>query len=168
VRRANAGFRRVGTAALAFALAGCGALDRARPPAPAPAPETVSRPAERPGRLVPMPVHPLSVKTECSFSDETGYSGRAVLNVDYAQVLAFSAHMNLPRRGRCSFELAEFRQTRREPHVELVARDGCTVRMWEQGEQVTVAFSRCARKCTGNSFEYLWPLLVDRPSGRCD
>ncbi|MBL8437841.1 MAG: hypothetical protein JNM61_06560 [Zoogloeaceae bacterium] len=120
------------------------------------------------GRLKPMPVRPLQVKTDCRFKDETGYSGSAILDVDYDQVRSFSATVNIPRRGQCRFDLAEFEQRPAHAHVALHARNGCTVRMWEQGNQVTVAFAQCGRQCTGNAADYLWPILVDRPSGRCD
>jgi len=119
-------------------------------------------------RLKPMPVKPLQVQADCHFKDETGYGGSALLNVDYDQVKAFSARVEVPRRGSCHFDLADFSQVKASAHVHLLARNGCTVRIWEQGDQVTVAFSHCARQCTGNAFDYVWPILVDRPSGRCD
>lgn len=150
---------------LASLLAGCAGLlpeDRPAPPAGSPITSAAK------GRLKPMPVRPLQVKTECRFRDETGYSGSAVLDVDYDQVKAFAATVDIPRRGSCHFDLAGFRQVKAPAHVELLASNGCTVRMWEQGDQVTVAFSKCARQCTGDAADYLWPILVDRPSGHCD
>jgi hypothetical protein len=114
-----------------------------------------------------MPVRPLNVKTDCHFKDEVGYGASAVLDVAASEVRSFAATVNVPKRGSCRFDLADFRQVRREPHVELRAGDGCTVRIWEQGNQVTVAFAECARRCTRDTFDYVWPILVDRPSGRC-
>lgn len=114
-----------------------------------------------------MPVRPLDVKTDCHFKDEAGYGASAVLDVTASEVHSFAATVNVPKRGSCRFDLADFRQVRREPHVELRAGDGCTVRMWEQGNQVTVAFAECAKRCTRDTFDYVWPILVDRPSGHC-
>jgi hypothetical protein len=153
---------------VATLLAGCASV--APEPEPEPVAPTPSPRATAPGkpRLKPMPVRPLNVRTDCRFKDETGYSGSALLNVDYDQVKAFAAAVDIPRRGSCRFDLADFRQVKAPAHVQLLASNGCTVRMWEQGDQVTVAFSQCARQCTGNAAEYLWPILVDRPSGRCD
>lgn len=143
----------------------------ATPPAPpdttATAPEA-ARPSERPGRLKPMPVRPLNVQADCRFKDEAGYGASARLDVSYSEVRSFAATVDVPRRGSCRFELADFEQVRREPHVELRARDGCVVRMWEQGDQVTVAFAQCASRCDRGTFDYVWPILVDRPSGRCN
>ena len=155
---------------LASLLAGCAVFmpeDRPVPPAESPATSTPAVPSAAKGRLKPMPVRPLQVKTECRFRDETGYSGSALLDVDYDQVKAFMATVDIPRRGSCRFDLNGFRQVKAPAHVELLASNGCTVRMWEQGDQVTVAFSKCARQCTGNAADYLWPILVDRPSGHC-
>ncbi|MCC4119088.1 hypothetical protein LLG90_27510, partial [Aromatoleum toluclasticum] len=78
------------------------------------------------GRLKPMPVRPLSIKTDCRFKDEVGYGGRAVLDVSYSEVRAFAAKVEVPKRGSCPFDLADFKQVLKEPHVELQARDGCT------------------------------------------
>ncbi|MBS0542613.1 MAG: hypothetical protein JSR40_02595 [Proteobacteria bacterium] len=123
----------------------------------------VARPG---GRLQPMPLRPLDVRADCSFTDEVGYGARAMLDVSYAEVKAFSATVNVPRRGSCRID-GEFAQVRRTPHVELRARDGCTVSMWEQGEQVTVAFTNCASRCTAGTFDYVWPIIVDRRTGQC-
>jgi hypothetical protein len=106
----------------------------------------MEHPSEAGGRLKPMPIRPLNVQADCRFK----------------------ASVSVPKRGSCHFDLADFEQVRKEPHVELRARDGCVVRMWEQGDQVTVAFAQCASRCDRNTFDYVWPILVDRPSGRCN
>ncbi|ATE62156.1 hypothetical protein [Thauera sinica] len=118
------------------------------------------------GRLKPMPVRPLDIRADCRFKDEAGYGASTMLDVSYAEVKAFSASVDIPRRGSCRFD-GEFAQVRRTPHVELRARDGCTVSIWEQGEQVTVAFNDCAARCTRGAFDYVWPIIVDRRSGQC-
>jgi len=41
--------------------------------------------------------------------------------------------------------------------------------MWEQGEQITVAFAGCHHLCSPSSaHDYVWPLLIDKPTGQCD
>lgn len=157
---------RIAALAAALWLAAC-----ATPPKPS-TPEaggiTVpDQPAQARGRLKPMPVRPLNVQADCHFKDEAGYAATARLDVSYSEVRSFAATVDVPRRGSCQFDLADFKQVQKEPHVELRARDGCTVRMWEQGEQVTVAFTQCASRCSRGTFDYVWPILVDRPSGRC-
>jgi hypothetical protein len=160
---------------LAAALLGaCAAPEKAPPPvaepAPAPVPAAKAPPAAaaKPARPGPIPVRPLNVKTECSFRDETGYNGALKLDVAEARVQAFAAKVNIPRRGTCRFDLKDFRQTRELPAVELSQNKGrCIVRVWEQGERVTVAFQQCEKMCSGNSYSYLWPILNDRQKGSC-
>ncbi len=111
---------------------------------------------------------PLNVRTDCAFRDETGYGGRLDLEVQDAGVHRFAAKVEIPRRGSCRFDLADFRQAATLPTVKLTsARSDCTVSMWEQGSKVTVAFSGCQAQCDNGTFDYLWPILVEMPSGRC-
>lgn len=148
---------------LAVALLGACAT----PIAPGPGPEVSVRPSEARGRLKPMALKPLDLHADCRFTDEAGYGASARIEVKQSEVRAFAASIEVPRRGNCRFELADFEQVKTPAHVELRARDGCVVRMWEQGDQVTVAFAQCASRCDRGTFDYVWPILVDRPSGRC-
>lgn len=160
-------------------IASCAVPDRVQEPAPAPAaakpPPAIEPPpvaavpaatkARKPG---PIPTRPLNVRADCNFRDETGYNGTMKLAVEQARVQAFAANVNIPRRGNCSFDLKNFRQTRDLPNVELShLRDRCIVRVWEQGERVTVAFQQCQKMCSGNAWESLWPILTDRRDGSC-
>ena len=155
----------------ALLLGACATPEKAPPPAeaPKPAPVTKAPPAvAKPSRPGPIPVRPLNVKTECKFRDETGYNGALKLDVAGAQVHAFEAKVNIPKRGACRFDLKDFRQTRELPAIELSQTKGsCIVRMWEQGERVTVAFQQCEKMCSGSSYPYLWPILNDRRDGSC-
>ena len=162
----HAAFRhkaRTGLAALALGvLASC-----ATPPSVPPSESAAeTHPSTAPGRLKPMVVRPLDVKANCRFRDEAGYAASAVLDIEQSEVKAFSATVDVPRRGSCRFD-GPFTQTRHLPSVELRARDGCTVSIWEQGQQVTVGFSNCARRCSRGTFDYVWPIIVDRTSGEC-
>ena len=149
-------------------LGGCATPDKpSGPAAEAPAPPTAvaARPAARPG---PIPVRPINVRTECNFRDESGYNGALKLDVAEAKVKAFEAQVNIPKRGACRFDLKDFRQTKELPAIELSQPRGrCIVRVWEQGERVTVAFQQCEKMCSGNSYSYLWPILNDRRKGSC-
>jgi hypothetical protein len=145
-------------------------------PAPAPAPEAKpSAPAETgtysklAGRKIkPIAVKPITVKANCSYKDPTGYGGKLNLLVDNSQVRALQADIEVPKRGNCAFDLKDFRQTAKEPSVTLVANSGaCTVRVWEQENKVTVAFNSCKDRCQGDSFDYVWPILVDARTGKC-
>jgi hypothetical protein len=155
----------------ALLLGACAAPEKAPPIAEAQPPAVVAKAppaAAKPARPGPIPVRPLNVKTECNFRDETGYNGALKLDVAEAKVHAFEAKVNIPKRGACRFDLKDFRQTKELPAIELSQAKGrCIVRVWEQGERVTVAFQQCEKMCSGNSFSYLWPILNDRRKGSC-
>lgn len=153
---------------------GCALLDSPPPTAtPAPAadtPETapVAARAQSPAKPGPIPIRPIDVRTECRFRDETGYGGALKLEVAQARVSRFEARVTIPKRGSCAFDLKDFRQTKELPAIELShAKTHCIVRVWEQGERITVAFQQCEKQCSGNAYRYLWPILNDRRQGAC-
>ena len=150
------------SAAILFAalLSGCGSLSL-------PGSQSASRPATKPAQKpAPIATRPLNVSSDCSFRDPTGYRGEMKLKVADAAVHAFDARVDVPERGSCRFALSDFRQTETLPNVVLRARgSACTVRMWEQGKRVTVAFNDCADRCSGGAYPYLWPILANRSGG---
>lgn len=116
----------------------------------------------------PLPVKAINANIQCAFKDETGVQGRLDLQVENASIRQFSAQVSMPHRGICRFDLRDFQQTATLPAAVLASRrDACSVRLWEQGPQLTVAFSQCAAQCSGEAFDYLWPILADRSRGTC-
>jgi hypothetical protein len=91
------------------------------------------------------------------------------VEVSNGQVTVLEARIDIPKRGNCRFVLADFHQAMRTPYVELQARSApaCAVRMWQQGDRVTLAASDCESKCSGGAFEYLWPVEFKSPGGGC-
>ena len=156
-------------------LAACAAPEPAVPPVAEESPQpTVPRIQSQPlkhlvGRtLKPIPDKALEVRTKCSFRDVGGGRGSMDLQVSKAEVKRFVAEVNIPRRGLCRFDMKDFQQTSKLPNVVLTDEgSGCVVRMWEQEKGITVSFNACQAKCGGDAFSYLWPILVDRRSGRC-
>jgi hypothetical protein len=133
-------------------------------------PATVARtrPAPKAIKPAPIPTRAITINTDCTFRDETGYNGSLKLAIEQARVRSFEATVNIPRRGTCRFDLKNFRQTREMPNVELShLRDRCIVRVWEQGERITVAFQQCQKMCSGSAWEHLWPILTDTRDGSC-
>lgn len=173
------------TLALAALLAGCASVETTKAPAPKAPPEAVvkaepsAKPEEGAGPkhqertttkgMRALPTRPLNVKADCSFKDPTGYRGAMTLQVAQAKVQHFEATVTVPEHGSCRFALGEFRQTEEMPNPVLKhVRNGCEVRMWEQGRRVTVAFSRCRSMCSSTgAFERLWPILADSGNGSC-
>jgi hypothetical protein len=153
-------------------VTGCAPLRSPTGPTPTPdakpQPPAAARPAppKKSTKPMPIPERPLVVNTECSFRDDTGTEGRLLLDVKASKVERFWSEIDMGRRGSCRFDLAAFRQTTFTPSPTLVA-GACTVRMWEQGDQVTVSYQNCADQCTPGAHEYLWPTLVSRRTGSC-
>ena len=159
----------------AAVLAGCATPEptpptEARPPEAAAPKRIESQPLKHLAnrKLEPIPDRPLNVKTSCKFRDHTGYGGRLDLQVRDDDVRRFRAEVNIPKRGNCRFDLKDFQQATHRP-VALATAGGesCVVRVWEQKDRVTVAFRDCQAQCSGESFDYLWPILVDARTGKC-
>src|ERR1035437_6260312 len=147
--------KRIHAALLALLLSACTKPEPRPEPAPEPvaqaaAPEPASRERIKSqplkhllGRsLKPMPDKALDVRTKCSFHDVAGGRGTMDLQVTKAEVKRFVAEVSIPNQGLSRFDMKNFQQTARLPNVVLTDQtSGCVVRMWEQGQGVTVAFT---------------------------
>lgn len=142
-----------------------------KPPAPHATPkfkpDTLKHLAKR--NIEPQPTRPLKVTSHCQHTDEIGTTTRLDLVVSEALIEAFSAQVMIKGYGTCRFKLGDFEQVEKMPQVLLRHRTekACSVRMWEQGDKVTIAFNSCARSCERDAFSYLWPIMVEAKSGRC-
>lgn len=139
---------------------------------PAPLRETPPAPASPPiGRPhTAMAIKPLEVVFRCAARDERNYTVQADVEVRQALVKYLRMRLVTPQGGSCEFDLPDFTQTRWTPLVELQARSGrCTLRLWEQGPQVTLAYSDCEQFCKpAASFAQMLPTLYDRRVDRCN
>ena len=119
--------------------------------------------------LKPQPTRPLNVKSRCSSTDEIGTRTSLDLLVRNAEVKTFAAQVAIKEHGACRFDLKDFEQVAKLPQPLLRHKQAgdCTVRMWEQESNVTIAFSNCPSACEGKAFDYLWPIIVDTRTGRC-
>lgn len=140
-------------AALLAALGACGVL---LPVPPA-------------GRPTPIADRPIDLEGRCAQTEEDGFRENALLSVRDNQVLALSWQLQVGRRGSCSFEQADFRQTQRRPHIVLAARDGsgCRLMIWQDPRRVTLAHTGCANHCTPGVYDQAWPVMFDPGTGRC-
>ncbi len=158
-------------AGLLAGLTGCSALPQLELPGRQPdAGGITERPAsDAKARLKPMPLRSLSLNTQCSFRDETGNFGKATVNIANSRVDALKVELTMPKRGSCRYDLASFRQTQALPSIELTGPRNCRIHIWEQAEQITVAFADCHQMCAPSSaHDYVWPLLIDKATGQCD
>lgn len=122
-----------------------------------------------PGRPTPIADRPIDIEGRCAQTEEDGFRENALLSVRDGQVLALSWQLQVGRRGSCSFEQADFRQTQRRPHIVLLARDGsgCQLMIWQDPRRITLAHAGCANHCTPGVYEQAWPVMFDPGSGRC-
>ena len=122
-------------------------------------------------RRAPAPIadRAIDLNGDCVQADEAGFRERATLQVRESVVQALSWQLWVGKRGSCHFEQAEFRQTKRHPHIEMVARDGsgCRLLVWQDPRRVTLAHNGCERYCTPGIYEQAWPVMFDPGSGRC-
>lgn len=150
--------------------------DRGTEPA-RPAPAVPAVPARPPltgpttGKLpAPIPDRALNIQADCTSGDAHGYAEAIKLSVADGIVSQLELRITVAKRGSCRFQLADFRQTRSAPHVELVARSGskCATRMWYQQNRFTVAFSDCPEMCTPpGTADYIWPIELRLSDGAC-
>jgi hypothetical protein len=126
----------------------------------------VTRPAAPPA---PIADRPINVDGRCAQVEDDGFREQATLRVRDNQVQALSWQLWVGRRGSCSFEQADFSQTRRRPHIEMLARDGsgCRLLVWQDPRRVTLAHAGCERRCTAGIYDQAWPVMFDPASGGC-
>lgn len=142
-----------------------------KPPPPVASPkfksDTLKYLAKR--RIEPQPTRPLNVRSRCTHTDAIGTTTRLDLVVKEAEVTSFTAQVSMKGYGTCRFNLNDFEQAEKLPQALLKHKSetGCSVRMWEQGTKVTIAFNSCAKSCERDAFSYLWPIMVEAKSGHC-
>ncbi|MGO4813766.1 hypothetical protein AB4156_29950 [Cupriavidus sp. 2MCAB6] len=136
----------------------------ARAPGPPAAPPAVVR--ERPTPIVPRDI---DISANCQRTEEDGFREDAHMQVVSNDVRSLSWKLWVGRRGSCHFDLAEFRQVRKTPHIELRAIDdsGCTLMVWQDPRRVTLAHAHCEQHCTPGIYEQAWPVLFNPRSGTC-
>jgi hypothetical protein len=120
-------------------------------------------------RSTPIADRPIDLVGKCAMTEEDGFREDARLVVRDNRVDELSWQLWVGRRGSCRFELAEFRQTRSRPSIELVARDGsqCRLLVWQEPRRVTLAHAGCEARCTAGIYEEAWPVMFEPRGGGC-
>ena len=122
-----------------------------------------------PGRPAPIADRPITLNGHCMQTEIDGFRENATLRVQNNDVQSLSWQLWVGKRGSCRFEQAEFQQTKRGPHLELMARDGsgCKLMIWQDQRRITLAHAGCERRCTGNIYDEAWPVMFEPGSGAC-
>jgi hypothetical protein len=120
-------------------------------------------------RPTPIAYRPITLDGRCAETEEDGFREDARLVVDDNRVRALDWSLWVGSRGSCRFALADFRQTREKPQIELTARDasGCRLFVWQEPGRVTLAHAGCQAACTAGIYDQAWPALFDPDTGRC-
>lgn len=120
-------------------------------------------------RPTPIPDRPIHLEGVCVQTEDDGFHEDARISVRDNEVRALAWRMQMGRRGSCRFDHADFRQTKKRPHIELLARDGsgCRVMIWQDPKRVTMAHADCENRCTPGAYGQAWPVMFDPATGRC-
>ena len=112
---------------------------------------------------------PLELQGRCSQTEVDGFREDARLLVSRGSVQALEWDIQVGRRGSCRFRLADFRQVRSRPHIELQAldRSGCKLLVYQDPRRVTLGHAGCAARCTGGVQDEAWPVMFDPRTGGC-
>ncbi|WP_432258877.1 hypothetical protein [Cupriavidus sp. TMH.W2] len=152
--RSSLTLRLMAAAALAAAVAGC-----------IPLPGVPGRPAPP----APIASRDINLAGDCRRTEEDGFREDAQLRVSGNSVQQLSWKLWVGKRGSCSFNLADFRQIQKTPHIELRANDGsaCKLMVWQDPRRVTLAHANCQQRCTPGIYEEAWPVMFEPGTGAC-
>jgi hypothetical protein len=149
-------------------VAGCSNLPAipgiSKDPAPAPAPGSSAK--------TPPPIAAsggINLVGECNQKEVDGFEEDANVVVQNGRIRNLTWRMRIGRRGTCSFDGEDFKQTRLTPSIELKAKDGsgCRLLMWADPRRVTLAHNNCAKFCTAGVYDKAWPVMFDPNTGGC-
>lgn len=112
---------------------------------------------------------PINLSGQCALTEEDGFREQAQLRVVDSRIEALSWELWVGRRGGCRFDLADFRQVRDRPSIELVERKGgaCRLLVWQSDARVTLAHAGCENHCSPGIYEEAWPVMFDPHTGEC-
>jgi len=121
------------------------------------------------GRSTPIAARDIDLVGNCQRTEEDGFREDAQLRVADNTVQQLQWKLWVGKRGSCSFNLAEFRQVRKTPHIELRANDGsaCKLMVWQDPRRVTLAHAGCQARCTPGIYEEAWPVMFEPGTGAC-
>ncbi|MCY0857256.1 hypothetical protein [Cupriavidus sp. D39] len=120
-------------------------------------------------RPPPIASRDIDLAGDCRRTEEDGFREDAQVRVADNTVQQLSWKLWVGKRGSCSFNLAEFRQTQKKPHIELRANDGsaCKLMMWQDPRRVTLAHANCQARCSPGIYEEAWPVMFEPGGGGC-
>ncbi|MDO4905353.1 MAG: hypothetical protein Q4A16_07375 [Lautropia sp.] len=109
----------------------------------------------------------------CQQKEIDGFTEDARLQISGGQVQMLDWSIKVGRKGQCRFDLADFRQTRNSPHIELQAvsagqRSSCKLLVYGEPRRLTLAHRGCDAFCSKKGLsEEAWPVMFNPTTGRC-
>jgi hypothetical protein len=167
-RGANMSIKRLSTGwFVVAALAACAELPN--PLAHLPMPGRAPSPEVFKERATPIPARVITIAANCSRTEEDGFREDAHMLVADNNVKSLSWKLWAGRHGSCTFNLADFKQTRQSPHIELSDTDGsaCKLMVWQDPSHISLAHANCQRHCTAGAYDHAYPVMFDATSGHC-
>lgn len=130
---------------------------------------------QAPAKTAPAPRAPATTgglqnfQGACQQTEVDGFSENARLAVAGGEVKQLDWQVKVGKRGQCSFNLKDFRQTKQHPHIELSSvRDRrCRLMVYQEARRVTLAHAGCDSQCTNGVAEEAWPVMFNPRTGRC-
>lgn len=121
------------------------------------------------GRSTPIAARDIDLVGDCRRTEEDGFREDAQLRVSNNTVQQLQWKLWVGKRGSCSFNLADFRQVKKTPHIELRANDGsaCELMVWQDPCRITLVHANCQAHCTPGIYEQAWPVMFEPGSGDC-
>jgi hypothetical protein len=136
-------------------------------PETSPSPSSPNNPSAR--TLPPIADKAITLAGSCTQTEEDGFKEQAVLTVDKNEVRSMNWQITVGKRGSCQFDIKEFVQTQKSPHIELQAKDGskCRLLVWQTPDRVTLAHNNCQKHCTPGIYDDAWPVMFNPKTGAC-
>jgi hypothetical protein len=140
-----------------------------RAPPPPPSAPVAAAPAPEAPRATPIAAHDISLAGTCRRTEDDGFREDAVMRVVSNDVKSLKWKLWVSKRGTCQFDLADFKQVQKTPHIVLEATDGtqCKLLIWQDPRRVTLAHANCQQRCTPGIYEQAWPVLFNPRNGAC-
>lgn len=140
-----------------------------RAPPPLPSPAVAAAPASEKPLPTPIAAHDISLAGTCRRTEDDGFREDAVMRVVSNDVKSLKWKLWVSKRGTCQFDLADFKQVQKTPHIVLQATDGtqCELLIWQDPRRITLAHANCQKRCTPGIYEQAWPVLFNPNNGNC-
>jgi hypothetical protein len=121
------------------------------------------------GKSAPIADRLITLAGSCSQTEEDGFREQASIAIEKNEVKSLNWQLWVGKRGSCQFDLKDFTQTQKSPHIELRAKNGsgCRLLVWQTPDRVTLAHNSCQKSCSPGVYDDAWPVMFNPKTGNC-